>query len=156
MGRRGPKPTPKRILELRGSWRAKRNPHSPEPARDVPRCPSWLGKIAKKKYRDLARTLDALGVLTAVDGELLAAFAVAWEEFVTASQTLAEQGRVNKTQSGYMQPHPAVAMQRSAWAALQRFGALFGLDPSSRSRLEVSEPMVDPNGKHRIPSRNRG
>jgi phage terminase small subunit len=41
-------------------------------------------------------------------------------------------------ESGAVQPHPAVAQQRSAWKAVRDFACLFGLDPSSRGRLKVA------------------
>ncbi len=145
MGKRGPKPTPRRILELSGSWRARRNGREPLPPRGVPRCPTFLGRFAKSKYRELAARLDEMGLLTVIDGDMLAAYCQAWEEFISALKLLITEGRTVKLESGYIQPHPAVAMQRSAWQAMRQFGSLFGLDPSSRTRLEIPEQPPEEN-----------
>jgi P27 family predicted phage terminase small subunit len=129
---------------------------APQPAARPPRCPSWLDAEAKNKWKELAPELARLGLLTAIDGDVLAAYCQAWAEFRQATETLAREGRFVKVGGllvegndgkeawvGYqIQPHPAVAQQRSAWQAVKSFAALFGLDPSSRSKLHVggSEP----------------
>lgn len=141
MGARGPAPTPTAILNLRGSWRAKRNQHEPRPRAKRPKCPPWLDSEAKREWRRLAPELFRLGLLTCVDGDSFACYCQAWAEFKWATETLTREGRIlTAEKTGYQQPHPAVAMQRSAGKALQAFGALFGLSPSARARLQVEPP----------------
>ncbi len=147
MGQRGPAPTPREILSACGSWRAARAGEAPQPPRGVPKCPAWLGKTARKHYRRLAVTLDGMGVLTLADGDALAGLAVALVELEEATALLESEGRVITAASGYKQPHPAVAQQRSALGLVKDFSALFGLDPASRTRVRVaaegkSEPAV--------------
>lgn len=135
---RGRKPKPTRLKVLNGNpGQRPLNKAEPMPKRGRPVCPSWLDKAAKAKWRKLVPELDRLGLLTLVDGDALAAYCQAWAEFQWATQTLRKEGRVFATATGYLAPHPAVAQQRSAWAAIKAFAALFGLDPSSRSRLQV-------------------
>lgn len=125
----------------------------PRPAPGKPKCPPWLSQRAKKKWRELARTLEPLGLLTVIDGDTLAAYCVAWVELQDATETLEREGRtVKASTSGYLMPHPAVAMQRSALQAVRAFAALFGLDPADRSKISVTPP-AGPSG---IVVRNRG
>ena len=81
--------------------------------------------------------------MTVVDGDALACYFQAWAEFEHATRMLHLEGRVIRTGSGYPVPHPAIALQRSAWKAVKDFAALFGLDPSSRSRLSVPSQTTE-------------
>lgn len=139
MGKRGPRPTPTNVLKLHGSREVGRRGSelAPDPAR--PKCPAWLDAEAKRKWRQLAPELHRLGLLTAVDGDAFAAYCQAWAELRQATETLRKGGRY--VQAGpQLQPHPAVAQQRSAWQALQRLGGLFGLSPSGRVGLPGKAP----------------
>ena len=98
--------------------------------------PAWLGKVAKAKWRALIPQLEQLGILTVVDGDVLAAYCSAWEEFEATTKILTStadgDGRFSSRGTGGLAPHPAVAMQRSAWRAIKDFAALLGLNPSVR------------------------
>lgn len=144
MGKRGPAPKPTNVLKITGSWRAKtRSKAEPKPKAKAPVCPEWLSPDAKAKWAELVPELLRMKLLTVVDGDVLAAYCEAWAEFRAASKTIAEEGRTFTTEKGYVGQHPAVAQQRSAWAAVKSFASLFGLDPSSRSRLNVGGDKED-------------
>src|SRR5262245_55438149 len=135
---RGRKPKPTRLNVADGNpGRRPLNDREPLPQRGRPRCPQWLDAEAKRQWRQLVPELDRLGLLTVVDGNALAAYGQAWAELRQATETLKEEGRYTTNAAGTRISHPAVAQQRSAWKAIQMFAALFGLDPSSRSRLSV-------------------
>ena len=136
MGKRGPAPIPTQILALRGSRLVKNREGEPQPEAGAPPAPEWLGGEAKAEWE---RVVDVSppGLLTLADRPSLTAYCIAWAEFVDATQALAKEGRVYETPGGQRKPHPAVAMQRSAWDAVVKFGALLGLDPANRSRLSV-------------------
>lgn len=135
------------------------NDAEPQPTATPPKCPTWLSASAKKKWKELAPELSRMGLLTIVDGDVLASYCQAWAEFEAATRTIEEEGRTvmsggkvigdgpdASVLGGQMQPHPAVAMQRSAWKAIKDFASLFGLDPSSRSRLTVKKGEEKPSG----------
>jgi P27 family predicted phage terminase small subunit len=148
---RPPKPTKLKLLTGNPGKRPL-NASEPKPAAVVPKCPAWLDAEAKQKWKQVAPQLARLGLLTVVDGDALAAYCQAWAEFRQATEVLQQEGRVVRVGGllaedddgqeawiGYqLQPHPAVAQQRSAWQAIKSFAALFGLDPSSRSKLHVA------------------
>jgi len=135
---RGRPPKPTRVKELTGNpGKRPLSRKEPKPTARVPKCPDWLDGEAKKKWKELVPELSRLKLLTIVDGDALATYCQAWAEFRQATEELRKESRYITLESGYVQSHPAVAQQRSAWATLKTFAALFGLDPSSRSKLSV-------------------
>jgi len=143
MGRRGPKPTPTATLKARGSRAADRRGAEPKPPPGRPARPDWLDAEAAAKWDELVPELEALGLLTIVDGDCLAAYCVAWSVLKMTTKRLAKEGRVVKTPSGYQQPHPCVSMQHAAMKTVRSFAALYGLNPADRVRLEVKPPQPE-------------
>ena len=148
---RGRKPKPTKLKLLTGNpGKRPLNVREPKPAAGIPPCPAWLDVEAKARWAILAPELATLGLLTMIDGDALAAYCQAWAEFRIATEVLQKEGRVFFwKKSGYRAPHPAVAQQRSAWQAIKAFAALFGLEPSSRSRLDP-KPKEQTSGKSRF------
>src|ERR1700683_5461609 len=93
---------------VKGTFRADRHGGKhPQPLTGLPECPAFLDKVAKKKFREVAAELDRIGMLTIVDGDALACYAVAWSEHQWACQTLAKEGRVvTNTKTGIVKAHP--------------------------------------------------
>ena len=141
---RPPKPT--KVKELTGNpGKRKLNKREPKPAGGAPKCPAWLPETAKTEWKRIVSVLPP-GLLTQADLAALVAYCTAWAALQEASKVLAREGRTFKTGTGYVQVHPAVAMQQAAWSAIKTFAAMFGLDPSSRSRLQLppAEEEQDP------------
>jgi P27 family predicted phage terminase small subunit len=134
---RGRKPIPNRLKVLRGTARADQLHNEPEPDTAAPICPAWLDDAAKAKWAELLPHLKAMGLLTIIDGDALAAYCQAWSEFQWATETLQKEGRTQRKGTG-LSAHPAVQQQRTAWRAIRDFAALFGLSPADRSRLDVA------------------
>lgn len=120
----------------------KRQLHNPiQPPSDRPVMPAWLDDEAKLKWRKLAPHLASLGLLTSVDGDNLAAYCQAYSEFKHACETLQKEGRyIHNARTGNVKAHPAIDLQRSAWAAMRQFSVLFGLSPVDRNGLSVGAP----------------
>lgn len=145
---RGRPPKPTGAKAIAGTLRPDRvNADEPQPKRGIPKCPSWLPREAQAKWRQLVPQLDDMGLLTVVDGDVLASYCLAWHELREATETLARDGYMEtSTVTGTSKAHPAVAAQRSAWNAIRQFAALLGLDPSSRGRMRVApkDDAADP------------
>jgi P27 family predicted phage terminase small subunit len=140
MGKRGPKPTPTHILELRGSKLAKGRGDNPRPDPTPPPCPTWLDREARAEWRRIVPELERLGLLTRVDRAALTCYCQAWSELNDATRVLKRDGKyLHLGENGYLSPHPALAQQRAAWKTIKDFCALFGLDPSSRTGLHVPQ-----------------
>ena len=146
MGRRGPAPKPAEVLRMRGSRGADKAGGRPKPIPQPPACPRWLDKEARAKWKELVPELSRLGLLTVVDGPSLACFCEAWSTFRRACETLAKEGETFTTPKGYIAVHPMVAIRNASRHAIRLFGAPFGLDPGSRTRLEMP-PDVDDEGE---------
>ncbi len=144
MGRRGPPPTPNRILELRGTLRADRKRNAPEPRVEAPNPPTWMSREAKAEWRRLAPELEALGLIAKIDRALLAGLCESWSTWVACEKVIREKGRTFETPNGYIQQRPEVAIGGRALKDLTRLGAEFGLSPRARSRLGVRPPQREP------------
>lgn len=163
MGLRGPARTPTAILHAQGSrLAASRAGTEPRFPAGAPKCPAWLPRAAKAEWKRVAPLLAAQGVLTVADQATLAGYCVAVSELQAATLALESEGRRilvggrpggengERTVGGQWQPHPAVSQQRSALQALKQYSALFGLDPSSRSRVQAAPAQEKPTGKSRF------
>ncbi len=141
MGSRGPAPQSAKTKLLNGNpGKRAVTQNVPQPDTRPPECPEWLDDIAKEHWAKMSPELVRMGLLTSVDGDAFAAYCQAYAEFRIATETLRDEMRVCSTNTGYLTPHPCVAMQRSAWNTMKQFSAMFGLDPASRSRLNVAKP----------------
>ncbi len=108
--------------------------------------PAWLSREAKAEWRRVVRELDRIGLLTVVDRAALAAYCQAWAELVEATQVLGREGRIVEAEvfnkagelTGHVKKlHPAVKMQRDAFARVKAFLGEFGLSPARRVGLSV-------------------
>jgi P27 family predicted phage terminase small subunit len=172
---RPPKPTALKLLTGNPGKRPL-NGSEPQPLATPPVCPDFLPADAKAKWAELAPELSRLGLLTVVDGEALACLCSAWADFKAATETIAKEGRYQlvggwpvevkgddgevrtEVRGGQLQPHPALAQHARAMKAIKEFAALFGLEPSSRSRLHVrpAAPLDSASGKSGVGARKRG
>ena len=142
MGTRGPPPTPTNILEMRESWRAKRNQREPRPERGRPRCPRWLDKYAKAAWKGLVPQLDRMGVLTRVDRNALSRYCTLWSRWRKAEEFLQDHGETHLVRDADgkvkgVRPYPQVRIANQLSEQLLRLEAHFGMTPSARSRIEV-------------------
>ena len=148
MGKRGPAPTPAKILQLRGTYRKDRdapNPVDPPRPAKPPACPTWFardvpwGKLARAEYRRLSRELLELGLLTEIDRDALLAYCDAVARWRYWRAELGRLGSWNQvTESGYVAPRPEVSYMNKALEDARRWGALFGLSPSDRRNVSAT------------------
>lgn len=152
MGLRGPRPTPTEVLRLRGSPRADRNPGEPQPERQPPPKPAWLGDEASEVWDEMVPKLMGLRVLTAIDGNALARYCEHFVQWKKAAAFVRQHGVSYPIRDGNgkvkaLGQFPEVALMHKASATLARLEAEFGLTPSSRTRISVEpEPLPDPKG----------
>ena len=87
-----------RIRMLRGTRvlkgdRSDRDRHVARPSPLIPKCPAALGPEARREFRRLAPRLVALGLVSEIDGAILAAFCAAHAVFMQASAEFEAAGR---------------------------------------------------------------
>lgn len=142
MGARGPKPTPKPILDARGSWRGKESPEERALPVKAPACPIWLCAEARAEWRRQVKHLLAMRVLAEIDRAALAGYCEAWAEFSRLSQEIDE---LLDKRGGYARAiaKGLVAAKNKAAERFLRFAQQFGFTPSARARVKAAPEPKD-------------
>ena len=131
---RKPKPTALKILEGNPGKRPL-NENEPIPPKGIVKCPSWLEPEAKKEWKRLAPSLEAMGVLTQVDLTAFAGYCQAYARWREAEEFLTQHGSIFKTPSGYVQQVPQVSIAQQNLKIMQSFCSEFGLTPATRALI---------------------
>jgi P27 family predicted phage terminase small subunit len=141
---RGRKPTPTKLRILRGNASKKPlNPREPKPKRHVPTCPEHLDDVAKAEWQRKTQELDAVGMLTDLDGVMLAVWCVAYSDWVSARQMLSKFGGTMLKGDNSVYQNPYLHVASKAVEQMLKVGPLFGLDPSSRQRLHAQPATTE-------------
>lgn len=134
----GRKPKPTELKRLEGNpGQRPLNENEPKPRPIRPECPEWLSDVAKAKWNEVVPRLERTGVLTEVDGDVLAQYCSAFSNWRRYELLAKDEKPVMETASGYLQQSPMVAAVMKASMLVCRLGELLGLNPSSRSRIVV-------------------
>ena len=150
MATRGRKPKPTALKVLEGNpGKRPLNEHEPVPPKGAIRCPAWLEAEAKKEWKRLAPSLEAMGVLTAVDITAFAGYCQAYARWKEAEEFISKHGSIFQTPSGYVQQVPQVSIAQQNLKIMQSFCSEFSLTPATRSRIiagsggdgEADDPM---------------
>ena len=145
MAGRKPKPTALKVLEGdRGKGRRPLNEHEPIPPRGGVKCPSWLLPEAKKEWKRLAASLEAMGVLTMADLTAFAGYCQAYARWKEAEEFITQHGTMVRTPNGYLQQVPQVSIAQTNMKIMLKFCEQFGLTPSARSRIVGGDGAADP------------
>lgn len=142
MGRRGPRPTPTAILNLRGSWRGKVREGEPTPEAEIPPAPDWLDDLGRECWDDLARRLGAQRLLTGLDRNALARYCAIWSDWRRNQREAAKAPAVVKIRNRKgevigTQPSPLTSIRIKLGEQLVRLEREFGLTPAARVGLKV-------------------
>lgn len=139
MGKRGPPPTPKAILAMRGSWRAKERADVPG-SEKIPPCPRWLGREAKACWKRTIPLIAEMRVLRSADEAALVRYCQLWEQWVAAAKFVQKNGDTYQTVDAngntIHRERPESKKCRELHAALLRVEGEFGLTASARSSLK--------------------
>ena len=136
MAKTGPAPIPTHLKLVRGTARKDRiNKNEPTPKKVIPKCPTWLNADAKKIWKRTAEQLKDMGVLFESDQDLLAAYAIAVDNYIKATRLVDTEGLLVEGRRDGQVTNPAVRVQRDAAQLMRQLAAEFGLTPSSRTRI---------------------
>lgn len=136
MATRGRKPKPTALKVLEGNpGRRKLNEREPVPPKGDIKCPTWLMPEAKKEWKRLAPSLEAMGVLTMADLTSFAGYCQAFARWKEAEEFITQHGSIFKTPSGYVQQVPQVSIAQQNLKIMQSFCTEFGLTPATRARI---------------------
>ena len=149
---RKPKPTERKKLEGNPGKR-KLNQDEPKPSLGMPDPPPFLLPDARFLWDELAPELVRMNVLTKVDGKALAAACMAYARWLQAERDIDKYGilvetpivskKTNEIVGHVLKKNPACTAAHNSLCQVRSFFALFGLDPSSRCRLNVNDGQTE-------------
>lgn len=150
-----PKPTALKLLH--GTARPDRvNPREPKPTTARIERPSWLKDAGYRIWKQIAPQLEAMGVLTDADPHALALLCDAYSEYLEARSVVRAQGLTfqhvkvvgtKKNEAGEEEPilsvmvrqRPEVAIASDAWKRVSAMMQQFGMTPSARTKVQVTQ-----------------
>src|SRR5262245_50288714 len=160
MGTRGPKPTPTKVLQMRGSWRGKTRPHEPKPKVEKPSPPSWLTDEGKTIFRHLANQLHAIGLLGKLDQHALGRYCALFLRWRKMEDFIAQYGETypeNNDKGEFVRfaLHPQVGLAGQLADKLMRLEQHFGMTPAARAQvgLLLAQKSATDDGKEAGDSR---
>ena len=147
MATRGRKPKPTALKLLEGNpGKRPLNIREPAPPKSEIKCPTWLLPEAKKEWRRLATSLEAMGVLTMADLTAFAGYCQAYARWKEAEEFITQHGSIFRTPSGYVQQVPQVSIAQQSLRLMQTFCTEFGLTPACRARIIAAGGRSDNGG----------
>lgn len=106
--------------------------------------PAHLRPRAKRLWKALVEQLDALGLMTKVDGAALEGCCMAYDRAVEADKVIARKGLIfDVVKDGVVvmsYQRPEIAISQNAWKQYRAFCSDFGLTPASRGKLALPAP----------------
>lgn len=164
MGGRGPQPLPANVHQLKGN--PSKKPIASlldefKPEVELPGFPIWLWPEAKKEWKRIGSELERYGLVSKLDRAALVLYCQAWARMVWAEQMLARamkdaetarkasiaagqpyeggDGIMVKTANGNFTYSHHWVVGKQAAEQVKRYLELFGLSPSSRTRVSTSD-----------------
>lgn len=151
MGKRGPSPTPKRILEARGSRKLENG------ARDnefelpfsVPPMPRGMPDVAKRKWKYLVAKLCESKILNEIDGDSLERYCLELARYrrLEAAERRHLRNMDKLPASKRWEDHKLIASIHRSSDRCDKLGAKFGLSPADRTRIRVENTPEPPKAK---------
>ncbi len=89
--------------------------------------------------------------MTEIDRAALAGYCVHYARWIESEQEVRKLGTIVKTKDGYPIVNPHLGVARRAFDEMMKAADRFGMNPSSRSRIQVAPPEApaDPMDKWR-------
>ena len=146
---------PTHLKLLRGNPGKRPIKREPEPVvpEKLPEPPAFLSEDAINEWWRVVPELRALGLLTVLDVQPLAAYCVAYAHWIAAAHALAQMaagdphfhGLMITGSNGSHMANPLVKIARNAAADMLRFAAEFGMTPRARSYLDAAGRLSGPS-----------
>ena len=157
---KGRKPRPSKIIDILGGSRHTHRPprtDEPNPPAEIPKCPSFLDKFAKKEWKRMAALLADLGIIAQVDMATLAKYCESYSIWAQASKKIQEQGMIfmtprrkstkttkdgtileKETGGGLPIINPYFSIANKAKEQMEKSATEMGCTPSSRTRVKAT------------------
>jgi P27 family predicted phage terminase small subunit len=137
---RGRKPKPTFLKLVQGNP-GKRALNRDEPAAPpaIPKPPASLSRAAKREWKRSAQLLKDSGLLSHLDRNTFALYCQTWAQWIEAQEQIAQHGMLVRAPSGYPMQSPYIGIANGLAKKLIQMSAEFGLTPSSRSRIRLTD-----------------
>lgn len=145
---KGPAPTPKHILSLRGSKEAKYREELGTPVNEIPDAPDWLRPAAQEMFRLVCGYTQNMGTLAESDVQVIARYAVIWDRWQEAERKLASgEGGWQEVLAPdgslrFVRPTKWMAQSNHCHEQLRQLETVLGLTPADRTRLGYGATKV--------------
>ena len=144
--------------KVQGTYRADRHAQRSLQFASGAVCPKFLSNAAKAEWRRVAPMLEQAGLLQESDTMTLAAYCSNYSGWREAMAAVKKEGMVilveSQTRTGRTSKpirNPAVALMHQYEKAMLTSAAKFGLDPYSRSSIDMPEEPDDADDRRRNP-----
>jgi len=136
-----PFPLPTALKVLEGNPGKRPLPENePKPHEASLVCPDWLTDEAKTLWNKYALVMKDLGVFKQTDEMSFATLCQEMGRYIELQKIINERkGYTTNNIRGGSKPYPEMAMARECLKNIRGLMAEFGMTPSSRSRISVSE-----------------
>lgn len=149
MSKPGPKPTPARVLKMRGSWRAGEREETEIPADGiVPHAPEWIEGRAREMWDRICAQMIAAQTISEIDENVLARYCATWAEWRDAHEYVRKRGQahITKDKDGNvtgMRLWPQTRLMRDLGTELSRMEGVLFIGPGNRAGGIVSRGTSD-------------
>ena len=149
MGKRGPAPMPTVFRLIHGPDKPSRiNKAEPKPETGEPPTPDWLNEAAQAHWRRIVPMMMDVGLLTEIDGDVLAAYCAGWARYVQAERDLERIASVDPTTHGILARtsngtpivNPMTGVVNHLRRDVARMASELGLTPAGRTQIKVEKP----------------
>lgn len=106
-------------------------------------CPMWIVGYAREMWDRVCPSLCSAKVMQVTDYHNLEVFCMAYDRVRLADEDLRANGLVVSSAQGAPMKNPAATILNEASRQMATFGALLGLDPSSRQNMHGAKPKND-------------
>ena len=135
---------PTAIQDAKGAFKknpSRRNNAEPRPKRGYPVMPDILAtdQEAAKKWIEICKLLDDMGVLSVADLSVLANFCVCWSRWLWLAEATKEGNCVEYDSNGNSRVRAEAKEFNTQSDRMIKLMAELGLTPSSRTKVKVLE-----------------
>lgn len=146
MGRRGPAKTPTAVLKMTGSHRAKsRDKVEPKPPTDTPESEIVLSDAEQRVFDSVCAHLRSMQLEASTDGAAVARYAKGIIRYNEVCAVTDKEGESYLTEKGDYKRRPESSIRNELENTLLKLEREFGLTPSARAGLEISDRKSNDN-----------
>lgn len=144
---RGRPPTPKKLNDLKGEpGRRRRYESEPDPPDGVPDCPDHLDEIAREEWASVCGHLQSMGLLSSADRTAIELYCISYSRYRRAVENCQKFGDVilgSNKRVPMISPYATI--QNQVFEQCRKLLVEFGLTPSARARMRVSDGKKSSN-----------